>query len=362
MPVQPLKFADHWMFIPGPVNVDRAVREAMAHPPINHRGAEFKQLFEALRPKTQWLFRTSNPVYFSTSSAVGIMEAAARNCIARRSLHLVNGAFSGSWFEISRACGKEADAQAVDWGCANRPEQLREMLMSGLYDTVCMVQSETSTSVQNPIAEMAEVLREFPDVVFCLDTVSALAASPVEVDRWGVDVCFASVQKGIALPPGFTVFSVSEKAMQRARGVAGRGFYFDFLVFEEFAQRSNTPTTPSVSHMFALNTQLDRIRAEGLENRWARHRRLAEMSQQWADERYGCYAEAGYRSDAVTAVINKGTLDIGKLNAHLAESGMVVAGGYGPLKDSTFRIGHVGETRPEQLQTLLDEIDRFANA
>lgn len=349
-----------WMFIPGPVNVEPEVLTAMAAPPINHRGADFMELFATLRPKVRDLMRTKGDVFFSTSSAIGIQEAVARNCIAKRGLFLTCGAFSDNWHRIALACGKEADADAVEWGKANRPETLRAALTTGKYDTVCMAHSETSTSVLNPLPEIAAVMREFPDVVFCVDAVSSLGVSPVLVDKWGIDVCFASVQKGLALPPGFAVFSVSEKAMARAQTVDARGYYFDFLVFQKYAAKSHTPTTPSIPHLYGLNAQLDRIlKTEGLENRWARHRQMAEMSQAWADTNFACFAEAPFRSDAVTAVTNTRGIDLAALNKVLAEEGMVLAGGYGKLKGETFRIGHVGETTLSQLQILLDAIDRF---
>ena len=348
-----------WMYIPGPVNVDPAVLAAMAQPPINHRGRDFVRLFDELRPKVRRLLRTESEVYFSTSSAIGLQEAVARNCVAKKCLHLVCGAFSDNWHHITLSCGKEADADAVPWGMANRPESVRTALRTGRYDTLCVVHSETSTSVQNPLGEIADVVREFPDVVFCVDTVSSLGAAPVLVDDWGIDVCFASVQKGLACPPGFAVFSVSEKALRRARTIPSRGYYFDFTVFQSYAAKSHTPTTPSIPHMYALNTQLDRIEKEGLENRWSRHHRMAEMSQAWADRNFACFAESPYRSAAVTAVKNTRAIDITKLNQELAEQGMVLASGYGKLKGETFRIGHVGETTTSQLQGLLDAIDQF---
>jgi aspartate aminotransferase-like enzyme len=181
------------------------------------------------------------------------------------------------------------------------------------------------------------------------------------VDDWGVDVCFASVQKGLALPPGFAVFSVSHKAMERAKEVPHRGYYFDFLVFEQYAKKSQTPTTPSIPHLYGLNAQLDRIRREGLENRWSRHHQLATRTQEWAESGWGCFAEAGHRSDATTAVVNTRKIDVSALNRHLGEKlNMVIASGYGKLKETTFRIGHVGETTLDQLNTCLSEIDNFA--
>ncbi|MEW5875702.1 MAG: alanine--glyoxylate aminotransferase family protein [Candidatus Zixiibacteriota bacterium] len=348
-----------WMFIPGPVNVHPDVRRSLATPPINHRGREFSELYERVCAKVRRLLRTEGRVYLSTSSAIGIQEAVARNCVAKRSLHLVCGAFSQNWQEIAVACGKQADALSVEWGRANLPDALEEALAKTHYDTVCVVHSETSTSVQNPLSALAAVVRRFPGTLLCVDAVSSLGAAPVLVDDWGVDVCFASVQKGLALPPGFAVFSVSERALERAASVPNRGYYFDFLVFEEYAKKSQTPTTPSLPHMFALDVQLGRIETEGLENRWERHRTMATMAQRWAEERYECFAEAPHRSASVTAVRNTRGTDIAKLNAHLKSLGMVLAPGYGRIKSETFRIGHVGETTPVQLQRLLDAIDTF---
>jgi aspartate aminotransferase-like enzyme len=350
---------DIWMFIPGPVNVDPSVLEAMATPPFNHRGSEFAALFCELRPKVQWLFDTKEAVYLSTSSAIGLQEAVIRNLVRERSLHLVCGAFSENWHNIALACGKEADAERVEWGHANRPESLRAALATGRYDTLCVVHSETSTSIQNPLPELAEVVREFPEVIFCVDAVSSLGASPVKVDDWGIDVCFASVQKGLACPPGFAVFSVSAKAMERARTVPFRGYYFDFTVFERYAERSHTPTTPSIPHMHALNRQLDRIRAEGLERRWGRHRQMASMTQEWADDNFHCFAEEPHRSAAVTAISNTRDIDVTDLNSFLNKRGFAIAPGYGKLKGETFRIGHVGETQVRQLRDLLAAIDHY---
>lgn len=357
------RFREKWMFIPGPVNVHPDILKAVATAPINHRGKDFSALYQSLVPKSQWLMKTKNNVYFSTSSAIGLMEACSRNLVAKRALHLTCGSFSEQWHMISRECGKDTDALSVEWGKANKPEDMKRALDTGKYDTVCTVFSETSTSVMNPLPELAEIVKQFPEVVFCLDTVSAMAATPVFVDDWGVDVCFASVQKGLALPPGFTVFSVSDKALTRARTVPNRGFYFDFLVFEDFGKKSQTPTTPSTPHLFGLDAQLDRIKTEGLENRWARHRQLARTTQEWAESGWGVFAERGYHSDATTAVVNTRHIDVSALNKHLTETlNCVISPGYGKLKESTFRIGHVGETTVEQLNACLAEIDRFAQS
>jgi aspartate aminotransferase-like enzyme len=147
--------------------------------------------------------------------------------------------------------------------------------------------------------------------------------------------------------------------MARAEALNDRGYYFDFTVFRRYAEKSHTPTTPSIPHMYALNAQLDRIQAEGLEQRWERHRQMAAMSQEWADANFACFAEAPYRSGAVTAVTNTRQIDIVDLNRELASMNVVLAGGYGKLKGSTFRIGHVGETQVAQLRDLLDAIDRY---
>lgn len=350
------------LFLPGPVEVQPDVLRAQAGWMVGHRSAEFRALFARLQPKLRALFQTQHRVYVSTSSGSGLWEAASRCCVrpGRPVLHLVNGAFSARWAEVSQANGKEVDVIEAAWGRAITPEQVEEALRARAYDAVAATYNETSTGVLNPLGEIAAVVRQHPDTLLLADVVSALAGAPLPTDAWGIDVCLASSQKAMALPPGVAFAAVSDRALARAAEVPHRGYYFDFLVLEKYLQRDQTPATPPISLLFAADVQLDAILAEGLEARVARHQAMAQSVQAWAlGAGFGLFAEDGYRSPTVTTVANTRGIDFAALDAHLRARGMAISNGYGKLKGQTFRIGHMGEVTPADVQTLLDAIDAF---
>jgi len=348
------------LFIPGPTEVRPEVLQQLSRPIIGHRSAEFGQLFQGLQPRLRRLFQTRHRVYISTSSGSGLWEAAVRNCVRTRCLNLVNGAFGERWRRVTLANGKQSVAVGVDWGRAIRPEQVDEALGDGCFDAVTLVHSETSTGVLNPLAEIADVIRRFADTLLLVDTVSSLGGADIPVEHLGIDVCLTSSQKALALPPGLALASVSDRALARAHEVENRGYYFDFLVFEEYLARNQTPTTPPISLLYALDRQLDRILAEGLKPRCARHQAMAEMVWNWARERgFGLFAEEGYRSPTLTVVSNTRGIDVPALQAYLKGRGMAIADGYGPLKGRTFRIAHMGDLTPAEVEELLTTIDDF---
>jgi len=327
---------------------------------IGHRSAEFGQLFHRLQPRLRRLFQTQDRVYISTSSGTGLWEAAVRNCVCTRCLNLVNGAFSQRWRTVTLANGKQSVAVEVDWGQAIKPEQVEEALECERVDAVTLVHSETSTGVLNPLEEIAEVVRRFPEALLLVDAVSSLGGVDIPVDELGIDVCLTSSQKALALPPGLALASVSDRALARAQEVENRGYYFDFLVFEEYLARNQTPTTPPISLLYALDYQLDRILAEGPEARFRRHQAMTQMVWNWAEERgFELFAEEGYRSPTVTVVRNTQGVDVHALQAYLKERGMTIADGYGPLRGKTFRIAHMGDLTPAEVEEVLAAADEF---
>ena len=347
------------LFIPGPVEVEPEILQAMGTPMIGHRSSEFKELYAEVQPKLQKLLYTENPVFLSTSSATGIMEGSIRNLVGKRCLSLVCGAFSERWHGIAGECGKEADAIEVEWGKAIKPEQVDDALATGKYDTVALVHNETSTGVMNPLEAIAGVVKKYPDVMLLVDTVSSMTGVKIEVDRLGLDVCLAGTQKAFALPPGLCVFTVSRRALERSATMKGKGFYFDFQAFLKYHEKQNTPCTPSISHIFALNVQLDRMFKEGLESRFARHQKMAAYCRNWARERFALFPEAGYESVTLTTVANTRNIDVAALNKALASKDATIGNGYGDLKDKTFRIAHMGDCTLDQLKELLANIDGF---
>jgi len=327
---------------------------------IGHRTKEYSELHARIRSELQQLLSTKSKIFLSTSSGTGVMEACARNCVSNRMLSLICGEFGERWYEIARANGKTADAYRVDLGTAIKPEKVRECLASGQYDAVALTHNETSTGVMNPLAEIGAVMKEFPDIIFMVDAVSSMGGAKINVDEWGIDVCLASTQKGFGLPPGFAVFSVSDKALAKAATIPHRGYYFDFLTFNEYDEKNQTPTTPSLPHLFALDCQLGRWFNEGIEQRYERHIQMAQACRTWAKNRgFALFAEEGYQSVTLTTVSNTRGINVANLNAELGKRGYMISAGYGRLKEQTFRIAHTGDITLNDLNELLGVIDEI---
>lgn len=353
---EPIRF-----FLPGPTYVRPDVREAMSHEAIGHRGPVFTELYASMTPRLQQVFRTEGDVLVATGSATLVMESAVVSTVASRVLNLTNGAFSERWHNISKAWGKEADQVAVPWGEAVDPDLVRAALRRQRYDAVTVVHNETSTGVLSPLQEIARVVREESDALILVDTVSSLGGAPVETDAWGLDIVLAGVQKALSLPPALVVFTLSERAAAQAETVPIRGFYTDLLRYRDRHRRGGTPNTPAVSVFFAMDRQLDRMLAEGMEARWQRHRDLRAITAAWAADRGFSYASVdGAHSPTVSCLETPDGLDPRQLVAGLAERGITLGGGYGAWKPTTFRIGHMGEVQTPDLESLFVEIDEVA--
>ena len=347
------------LFIPGPVEVGPEVLEALSGPQIGHRSGEFMELYARLLGKLKDFLRTRSHVYLGTCSASGMMEGAVRNLVRKRCLHLTCGAFSERWHRISLANGKEADALGVEWGEPNLPGPLEEALASGKYDVVAVVHNETSTGVMNPLAELAAVVRRHPGVLLAVDAVTSMAVVDIPIDDLGLDVVFAGSQKGFALPAGLTVVAVSDRALERAAQVPDRGYYFDLLELEKYHQRNQTPATPAIPLLFALERRLDLIAAGGREAWFARPVAMAKRTRAWAAERFALQARAGFESVSLTAVKNTRGISVADLNAALGKRGMTLSNGYGKLKEKGFRIGHMGDIGLADLEALLRAVEEI---
>lgn len=352
-------------FLPGPTEVRPEVLQAMVRPMIGHRGSEMEELLAGMDPGLRELFQTSRPVYVSTSSATGLMEAAILNLSRVRVLCLAGGAFGERFLKIARRCGRPADALRVPWGEPHTPEQLRKALQKSrdVYDLVTVVHSETSTGVLNPVGELAAVVRETEDVLLAVDGVTSVGALRVPFDDWGLDFLLTGSQKALALPPGLALAAASERAVVRSREVPARSFYFDLAEFEQRAAEYQTTNTPAVPLLFALEYQLRAIAEEKLRNRWERHRLMAERTWKWVDETSAALgiplrvlAPEGCRSPTVTAVALPEGWSGPAIARSLAGRGYTIAPGYGELREATIRIGHMGDHTLEELEGLLSAL------
>jgi aspartate aminotransferase-like enzyme len=351
------------LFIPGPVEVAPEILQAMATPMIGHRMPEYALLHRNVKEKLKAVLSTEGRVFLATSSAFGVMEGAIRNLVGKRCANFCNGAFSDKWHDVTKRCGREADAFTVEWGKPITPELVDQALSTGRYDAMTLIHNETSTGVMSPLPEIMTVVRKYPDVVSIIDTVSSMSALNIPVDELGIDCCIFGVQKAFALPPGLAIFTASEKSLERSRGITGRGYYFDFMEFALHDEKDNTPSTPCISQIYAMDRQLDRMFAEGLEKRWARHRELAGFVRGWVEERgYGLFPAAPYRSVTLTCAVNSRNTDLATLKKRLGEAGYAFDDGYGKIKGKTFRIPHMGDMQMTDLQDFLRAVDTISAA
>lgn len=355
-------------FLPGPTEVLPEILAAQTRPMIGHRGKSMEQLIADMMPGLKRIFRTTRPVYISSSSATGLMEAAIRNCGGKRVLSLVNGAFSERFFKIAQANGCEATALEVPLGQPHRPDQVAAALEHGRYDAVTVVHSETSTGALNPIAELARVVHAAGDVQLLVDSVTGVAGAQVETDAWDLDFVLTGSQKALAIPPGLALGVAHPRAIERAKRTTNRGTYFDLVEFESYIVKNQTPNTPALSLMYALFAQVARIDAEGIEQRWARHSAMAQRTWQWAGSmrqrgiEMQVLAPEGYRSPTVTCLTMPPGRKGSQVNDAMKAKGFTISAGYGSLKDSTIRIGHMGDHTVAELDTLLAALEEVLAA
>lgn len=355
-PLEPGRF-----FLPGPTEVHPDVLAAQTGQMIGHRGDAIQKLMAGLVDGLKPVFVTERPVIISTSSATGLMEAGVRNSHKDgKILSLVNGAFSGRFAEIARSCGFEVDQWDAEWGGVHSADRLADRLEVNRYDAVTLSQSETSTGALQDLDDIAKVVSEFEDTMLLVDSVTGVGGVETRTDEWGIEFILTGSQKALALPPGLAFGVASESMMDRSRQASARGWYFDLDRLMDQLEANQTPATPAISLLYALETQLERIHAEGMESRWARHREMQQRTINWVDEmRAGgsaidVFAWEGHRSPTVTCIAMPGQAGASGVVGEMLERGWVIGGGYGKLKDATLRIGHMGDHTLDELNALLE--------
>jgi aspartate aminotransferase-like enzyme len=211
----------------------------------------------------------------------------------------------------------------------------------------------------NDLEGIAKVVKSFPGVLLVVDSVSSFSAVPIAMDELGIDVLLAGVQKALALPPGLTIFACSEAAIDRAKGMPNRGYYFDFIEFAKNAEKSNTPSTPAISLIYGLQHILGVIATEGVSKRYARHRSNNAMIHEWGARReFKNFAPVGNQSVSLTCFHTPAGFDQGAFIKTLkSRHGFVINGGYGKVKGITFRISNMGNETAATMKELIDAMD-----
>jgi aspartate aminotransferase-like enzyme len=350
-------------FLPGPTEVRPEILAAMTRPMIGHRGAAFEEMHARIQAGLRHVFRTKRPVYVSSSSATGMMEASIRCAPPGAILSLVNGAFSERYARISQSCSRETDVIEAPLGQTFRLGEIEARLAEKRYAAVTVVHSETSTGVLTDVRAVSDLAHRY-DTMCLVDSVSGIGGAALEFDAWGMDFVLTGSQKALALPPGLAFGVARSSLVERAKAKKDRGIYFDFIEFEKYILKHQTPNTPAVSLFYALGAQLDAICRETIEARWERHTHMARRTWEWADEMKGrgldirVLAPEGYRSTTGTCLTMPAGHTGSAVTADLKKRGFTIASGYGALKDATIRIGHMGDHTVAELDALLAELEQ----
>jgi aspartate aminotransferase-like enzyme len=347
------------LLIPGPTEVSLQVLQEQTHLMIGHRSKEFSDLYGGITGKLTKFFDLPSNYKPTTTTSSGTLwfDIVGRSLVKKKALCCINGAFSQRFGEIIRACGKKAEWIEVEWGKVVKPDAIAEKLDSGEYDTLAICHNESSTGARSPVAEVGKMIKkEHPEVIFAVDSVSSMAGDRTLPQEMGVDILFASTQKCFALPPGLAIALVSDRALERAKGIPDRGGFTDLVEIFEFEKRHQTPYTPNVSLLYALDKRLDLMLAETYDHIYQRHKEMAELTRNWAKKHFEMFPEKGYESVTVSCIKNLLGKNVRELNQKLAERGFEISNGYGALAEKTFRIGHMGEWNVTGIKEALEAI------
>jgi aspartate aminotransferase-like enzyme len=350
------------LLIPGPTEVSQAILREQAHPLIGHREKAFSELYGGIKKKLAMFFELTEDCKPTVTTSSGSLwfDIVGRSIVKEKALVCVNGAFSERFGKTVRACGKEADFIEVDWGKAVKPDMIAEKLDTGEYDTLIVCHNESSTGVRNPIHQIGKLVRKnYPGTIFAIDSVSAMAGDKTLPMEIGCDIIFASTQKCFALPPGLAVSLVTTRAIERAKEIPNRGSYTDLVTIFEFDKKHQTPFTPNISLLYALDKRIDLLLEETYDHVYQRHREMAEYTQKWAKKHFALFPEPEYESVTVTCVKNTHGKKVQELILKLAEKGYLISNGYGKLKEKTFRIGHMGEWNLAGIKKVLNLINQI---
>ena len=307
------------------------------------------------------VFGTRRAVHVLTGSGTSAMELAIRNGTVSRVLSIVHGDFGERFARLAEACGRTVMRLSAEPGHVVPLDQIRDALKSRDFDAVTATHSETATGVLADMAGIAGVVREFDACLLLVDAVSAAGAVPIAMDDWGADAVVAASQKALALPPGLGFAAVSDRFVARARKVENRGIYLDVLRYEEFTAKLQSPTTPAVSLLFALDQQLADIERETLAARFARHAAMMAACTSWVSRAeadglgISLLARPGLFSPSVTCIRTEQSPQIVQ---RMREQGYELGGGQPPLTKTTFRIGHMGDHTVSGVTTMLEVLHR----
>lgn len=347
-------------WVPGPTEVRPEILDAMRRPMIFHRTPEMEALMQRVTGRLRTMFGAKRPVHVISASGTAAMELAIRNGTVQKVLSVVHGNFGERFAKMAEASGRTVVRLKSPLGDVVALDEVRKALKGGGFDAVTATHNETATGVLAPITELGKLVNEQGDCLLLVDAVSSAGGTPIATDAWCADAVVSASQKAMGLPPGLAFAAVSDRLVERAKKVGGRGHYLDLLQYEEFAAKNQSPTTPAVSLLYALDQQLADIEAETLDKRYARHRAMADACvsrirrMESAGLRVSLTARAGLLSPTVSCVTvpdNEPVLE------GMQKRGYTLGGGQSELAKTSFRVGHMGDHTVEGLTVMLEALE-----
>jgi alanine-glyoxylate transaminase/serine-glyoxylate transaminase/serine-pyruvate transaminase len=361
------------LFIPGPGDVDEDVLSSMATPVLRHYGPEWMEIYTETMALLSQFFNTSNDVFIVPGAASAVMDMAIGSLVESGKKIIVgcNGFFGNRLNEIAEGYGTEIIPFTAPWGKPLDPEILRKLLTDHPdVRVVALVHHETSTTVLNPLKELAAVVRQAGRLLVA-DTVSSLGGVDVQMDEWGIDICATSSNKCLESLPGISFISVSPRAWQEIDRLPAmnHGWYLDLRTWRKYAAQWTswhpTPVTMPVNLVLAVRTSLQQIMKAGLQAHYARYTRASQAIRTGLQNiGYEMLVPETCASPIATAVKIRHGIEVDELSQWLAEEhGMVIGGGLGDMHGKIFRVGHLGKAadRPYLMDFLfaMEEFLRF---
>jgi aspartate aminotransferase-like enzyme len=348
------------LFTVGPVACYPEVLEAMGQQMVSHRSEEYKKLHVETVELLQRFLGTENEVFLFSSTGSGFMEASVRNCVNKKMLCCICGSFGKRFADVGVSNGKQVETIEMPLGEPVTADLLDQKL-SEIPDVeaVSITHNETSVGLINPLEKLAEVVKKH-DKLLLVDAVSSMGGTEIEVDKWGLDVCFSSSQKCFGVPPGLGVGSVSEAALKKSEAAENKGWYFDFKVWEKHQKKKGTPMTSVIPQIAGFNRILKMIEGKGGKE-WffdlyaERNRRIREGVQKLG---LTMFPRSGYESPTVNCVNAPANVDGLDVYGKMREEGFELAKGYGTVQNLTFRIGNMGYIESEDIDSMLEALGK----
>ena len=327
---------------------------------VSHRSDEYKKLHVETVELLQRFLETENEVFLFSSTGSGFMEASVRNCVNKKMLCCICGSFGKRFAEMGVSNGKQVETIEMSLGEPVTADLLDQKLSETPdVEAVSITHNETSVGLINPLEKLAEVVKKH-DKLLLVDAVSSMGGTKIEVDKWGLDVCFSSSQKCFGVPPGLGVGSVSEEALKKSESVKNKGWYFDFKLWEKYQKQKGTPMTSVIPQIAGLNRILKMIDGKGGKE-WffdlyaERNRRIREGVQKLG---LTMFPRSGYESPTVNCVNAPANVDGLEIYGKMHEEGFELAKGYGSVQNVTFRIGNMGYIESEDIDSMLEALGK----